>query len=1484
MATLDLVNIGAAADDGTGDPIRTAYGKNNNNLTAINAELITTTALASTALQPALFSSVTDGQLPSLSGSSFINSGIERMSTGAIMFQNEAIVEGNSKFRVGAGVTLASQNSQLFSINGQFFTSPSFTEFAFIDARDFRNAPSARPRQIRLTEAEPANPIVLQATNTDTLTANPFTFQITATVNSKTRVVVFEASAPMTNVRIRVRYGNAPNTNIAFLPSESAWESGTGGLTFNSGVNECDLGNNAFRTFSGFPESTPPIPADNIEVEVRADNISLLGTSTPDSGSPNGLPYLAVRRQLAEFKDLAYHSDITDPDTVSLSDSATITSTNVDDYNAKTIYVPTSVTTGAITLTIDPSAGLKWFKLIVLGNPTSFNIAGGTGVTLNGSSSVSFDQNDGIEVVVDPDDADNYHTILSNDVGASSDNYVDSVSLSLTNGSLQATLGRTGTLPDVSGSLNIPTWRGSHSTANTYLAGDVVTHLNAGVEKLYMAATAQAPNSGTPSGGAAIGAWRELDRVAGKGAWNNNTHYEFGDIVSHGNNYWLANTTIGLSQPAPSPANSDWVQIDGSGSGAGGAPTRVLVRQNTTLPASTVDNTIVVVDATGTGMITVTLPNVTSADISQNKRITVVNNRPDASAQATVAFASGDSIRNAFSDTVLLRAGEAAEFYAADENQWALTAEANVQLVPNFPSNSQNDTNTFFFAVNGDTSTTWQRDRNTAINMRSDNGNVSYELANPATSGIAVADGDGYVFRHTTGSNTAQIFPFAAGNQFFIGSTQYTQASPYTLPQGSSVAVIYDSSAGRWEGKVFNFLVGGSVGGSGASGSSQEQQNVFGDTGGTGFVLTATNSSTALKHGDVVAVPHNIIKATPAEVVDGMIVGDTEASATGMAKMWGDIPDIQIRTISGGYVSDAMSIGDDLYLSRGTGEDAMVMNNDDAGAHSKFAEVTGSRQTVPNAAAANRPLGTNVSFSNSTEFDDDRNSTVTFTGTGTNDYELPSFSVASVNVGDVLVISIPSGQTITAYGDTTGGTLDLRDQDGNQYTSTNKLSVTSKRKFIASSEEGVGSYWLALETDQDIVLHSLYFDSRNYNSRLTASQVYQLTVQVGGFNNRLAVIEEPLIVPTGATYIASTKNVIYQASPTSNTSHTITLNQGSVWNLTSNKTAQFKVFNASNTYWMRVINNAAFGNFVGTDVDTIWIAPQEDREFFIHYNGSSYLTHVVGEVAYDFAFEGGLFTGSGSEPSWTAQNTALPTEIVEIPSGNTDRIQFKQNCEIQQGRLDCQFLYTGSTPADATAAAQGFTFSAQALDGETITIGGKTYTFQTTLTDIDGNVLIGNGAGATAQNLTNAINLGSGSGTTYAASTTLHPTVSGQTITNGLRVRAKTKGAAGNSIAVSDTVSNGSWEGSTLSGGSDADFSEFTVLSPSFTLNKSGSVVQAFHEASVSNISTAKPSFHQEVDHVDVDADQYLNLTGTDFTDVTAATVTLRGRIVVKKA
>ena len=112
------------------------------------------------------------------------------------------------------------------------------------------------------------------------------------------------------------------------------------------------------------------------------------------------------------------------------------------------------------------------------------------------------------------------------------------------------------------------------------------------------------------------------------------------------------------------------------------------------------------------------------------------------------------------------------------------------------------------------------------------------------------------------------------------------------------------------------------------------------------------------------------------------------------------------------------------------------------------------------------------------------------------------------------------------------------------------------------------------------------------------------------------------------------------------------------------------------------------------------------------------------------------------------------------------------------------------------------TLTANAANTETVVTGGKTYTFQTVLTDVDGNVLIGATASDSLDNLIAAINLGAGSGSTYAASTTANPDVSAAAGAGDTMVAtALLAGSAGDLIVTTETLANGSWATATLQGG-----------------------------------------------------------------------------------
>ena len=107
--------------------------------------------------------------------------------------------------------------------------------------------------------------------------------------------------------------------------------------------------------------------------------------------------------------------------------------------------------------------------------------------------------------------------------------------------------------------------------------------------------------------------------------------------------------------------------------------------------------------------------------------------------------------------------------------------------------------------------------------------------------------------------------------------------------------------------------------------------------------------------------------------------------------------------------------------------------------------------------------------------------------------------------------------------------------------------------------------------------------------------------------------------------------------------------------------------------------------------------------------------------------------------------------------------------------------------------------------GETVVVGGRTYTFAATVTAAD-QVAIGANINAAAANLAAAINNGTFGGTPHAA---VQASVSGAVVT----ITALVAGNEGNAITLTETGTNIAASGATLTGGSDdRDLRPFGIL------------------------------------------------------------------------
>lgn len=132
------------------------------------------------------------------------------------------------------------------------------------------------------------------------------------------------------------------------------------------------------------------------------------------------------------------------------------------------------------------------------------------------------------------------------------------------------------------------------------------------------------------------------------------------------------------------------------------------------------------------------------------------------------------------------------------------------------------------------------------------------------------------------------------------------------------------------------------------------------------------------------------------------------------------------------------------------------------------------------------------------------------------------------------------------------------------------------------------------------------------------------------------------------------------------------------------------------------------------------------------------------------------------------------------------------NATVPQAKVGDPSFVVPPAIYNAIAAQGTLTLDTNVTDGNTMTVDAKVYTFQTTLTDVDGNIQIGGTLADTKANLVAAFDLSGVAGTAYAASMTAHPTVDiAAFIGDDAVLTAKVAGLAGDSIATTETFTAG---------------------------------------------------------------------------------------------
>ena len=153
------------------------------------------------------------------------------------------------------------------------------------------------------------------------------------------------------------------------------------------------------------------------------------------------------------------------------------------------------------------------------------------------------------------------------------------------------------------------------------------------------------------------------------------------------------------------------------------------------------------------------------------------------------------------------------------------------------------------------------------------------------------------------------------------------------------------------------------------------------------------------------------------------------------------------------------------------------------------------------------------------------------------------------------------------------------------------------------------------------------------------------------------------------------------------------------------------------------------------------------------------------------------------------------------------------------------------TAASAVKATGVLTGTDVFTDGETVTVGVRTYTFVTALSSpsVVDEVVLGTLA-VSLDNLKSAINATAGAGTTYSTGTLVHEQVTATTNTDTEQtLEALSAGTYANLVATTETGANASFAATTLAGGLDAN----TLLNNTMTFASGERNIELF-EASFS--------------------------------------------------
>ncbi len=232
---------------------------------------------------------LTAGRIPvAMADGTLMDTEFRLLDDGSILAPDDFTVESGS-IDFGDILVLSEASGFLSLTNNE-----SGDSFALLDSRFTPEEGSFRPRVFHLTEAE--NQFSISTDASTQITNNNISINYTTLFNAQTNSIQFNGFAASTNVRVRI---SDVITGVVFkyFPTEASWIDGTDGVDFPVGVGMIDFGDSPLRF----------APNRQLTIDIQAETINVMG-------SPSGVPQIIANIQRAEFRDMAYLSDVTSND------------------------------------------------------------------------------------------------------------------------------------------------------------------------------------------------------------------------------------------------------------------------------------------------------------------------------------------------------------------------------------------------------------------------------------------------------------------------------------------------------------------------------------------------------------------------------------------------------------------------------------------------------------------------------------------------------------------------------------------------------------------------------------------------------------------------------------------------------------------------------------------------------------------------------------------------------------------------------------------------------------------------------------------------------------------------------------------------------------------------------------------------------------------------------------------------------------------